>query len=81
MNPSALPIQCLLRLLLFNYEPCAKLSPNTIRESSEVGARKAALEVARVEMIGHIENFHTQLQPVFFPFAWQAQILHHLQVK
>src|SRR5882672_7510215 len=68
-------------LLLCEHDPCAELPTNAVREGAEFLTRQIILEIARVEMIRHIENLQPYFRTVLLPPSWETNTFHHLQVE
>src|SRR5215471_853917 len=69
------------RLLFLDGKLQRKHSPDAVVESAKVGAVQIVLDVARIEVIGNVEDLESTPNPVFVQFLGQREGLSHLQVE
>ena len=68
-------------LLLRKRYPRSELSPDTVCKIAKDVTRKIVLEISRVEMICHIENFKSEMGSVLVEGTGETDSLHHLHIE
>jgi len=71
----------LIRSLLPYRQTHSILSAHAVVKPIERIARQVVLEIARIEMIGEIENFDSKFRSIFVPSSRKADASRYLQIK
>ena len=70
-----------IRSLLPDGQTHSILSAHAVVKPTKRIARQVVLEIARIEMIGEIENFDTKFCSIFFPHSRKVDVSRYLQIK